>query len=199
MLINLIKKLILYLYKLIYTCKFIQILKMIDFELFNIVFDFMNDDEFMYSCSLVCKNDIFKKRRSNIYKTKRIQSLHNKINDYKDLEFDYDFDSTNKTQTHTLNMISVMASYLFLDGPLEPKYRGHSFIKYKHHKHYISTPTLRNLIEHPERSVMEILDFSERVKYKIRVYHSLCQIYRMPHVQKKLMKEHCPHAKALLY
>ena len=149
---------------------------MIDFELFNIVFDFMNDDEFMYSCSLVCKNDIFKKRRSNIYKTKRIQSLHNKINDYKDLEFDYDFDSTNKTQTHTLNMISVILPYLFSDGPLESKYRGHSFIKYKYYKHYINIPTLKNLIRHPEQSVKEILDFSERVKYKIRVYHSLCQI-----------------------
>ena len=34
---------------------------MIEFELFNIVFDFMNDNEFMYSCSLVCKDDTFKK------------------------------------------------------------------------------------------------------------------------------------------
>jgi len=172
---------------------------MIEFELFNIVFEFMNNDEFMYSCSLVCNNNIFKKRRNNIYKTKRIQSLHNKINDYKDLEFDYDFNSDDKTPTHTLNMIGVMASYLFLDGPLEPKYRGHKFIKYKHYKHYITTPTLRNLIEHPERSVREILDFSERVKYKMRVYHSLCQIYRMPHIQKKMMIKHCPHAKALIY
>ena len=73
---------------------------MIEFELFNIVFDFMNDDEFMYSCSLVCKDDIFKKRRTNIYKTRRIQSLHNKIIDYKELEFDYDFDA-NKKHKHT--------------------------------------------------------------------------------------------------
>ena len=172
---------------------------MIEFELFNIVFEFMNDDEFMYSCSLVCNNNIFKKRRNNIYKMKRIQSLHNKIIDYKDLEFDYDFNSDYKSPTHTLNMISVMASYLFLDGPLEPKYRGHKFVKYKHYKHYITTPTLRNLIEHPERSVREILDFSERVKYKMRVYHSLCQIYRMPPLQKKMMIKHCPHAKALIY
>ena len=172
---------------------------MIEFELFNIVFDYMNDDEYMYTCSLVCNNNIFKKRRNNIYKTKRIQSLHNKINDYKDMEFDCDFDSTDKTPTHTLNMISVMTSYLFLDGPLESKYRGHSFVKYKHYKHYITTPTLKNLIRHPERTVKEILEFSERVKYKMRVYHSLCQIYRLPPVQKKLMIEHCPHAKALIY
>lgn len=172
---------------------------MIEFELFNIVFDFMNDDEFMYSCSLVCKDDIFKKRRNNIYKTRRIQSLHNKIIDYKELEFDYDFDANNKTQTHTLNMIRVIMPYLFLDGPLEPKYRGHKFVKYIHHKRYITTPTLVNLIRHPERPVIEILDFSERVKYKMKVYHSLCQIYRLPPLQKKLMIEHCPHAKALIY
>ena len=172
---------------------------MIDFELFNIVFEFMNNDEFMYTCSLVCKNDIFKKRRSNIYKTKRIQSLHNKINDYKDLEIHYDFDPSDKTQTHTLNMISVMVPYLFLDGPLEPKYKGHSFVKYKHYKYYIKTPTLMNLIKYPQRSVMEILEISERVKYKIRVYHSLCQIYRLPPLQKKMLIKHYPHAKALIY
>lgn len=172
---------------------------MIEFELYNIVFDYMDDKEFMYSCSIVCNNDIFKKRRSNIYKNKRIQSLHDKLIDYKDLEFDYDFDSSNKSKTHTINMIRVLVPYLFLDGPLEQKYRGHSFEKYKHHKKYISTPTIINLIKHPNRFPSEILDFSENVKHKFIVYHSLCQIYRLPPLQKNIMIKHYPHAKALIY
>lgn len=172
---------------------------MIEFELFNIVFDYMNDDEFMYSCSITCNNDIFQKRRNNIYKTKRIQKLHNKIMDYKDLEFDYDFDSDNKTENHTLKMIGAMVPYLFLDGPLETKYRGHNFVKYKHYKKYISTPTLMNLIKYPDISPTDLLEFSERVKYKMSIYHSLCQIYRLPPLQKKMMIKHYPYAKALIY
>ena len=91
------------------------------------------------------------KKTSNIYKTTRIRSLHNKITDYKDLEFDYDFDPNNKTQTHTLNMIVIMP-YLFLDGPLNPN-MVIEFVKYIHHKEYITTPTLKNLIRHPKEQL----------------------------------------------
>ena len=93
-------------------------------------------------------------------------------------------------------MIRVILPYLFSDGPLESKYRGHKFVKYIHYKKYITTPTLVNLIRHPELPVNEILKFSERVKYKMNVYHSLCQIYRLPPLQKRLMIEHCPYAKS---
>lgn len=171
---------------------------MIEFDLFNIVFEYMNDNEFMYICSIICKNDIFQKRRNNIYKLKCIQSLHHKLMDYKDLDFDYDFDSNNKIKSHTLNMIRIMVQYLFLDGILEPKYKGHCFVKYKHYEQYVSTPTLMNLIKQTDLSPKELLDFSEKVK-KPRIYNSLCQIYRMPRLQRTMLIKHYPYAKALIY
>ena len=172
---------------------------MIEFELFNIIFDYMDDDEFMSTCSMVCNNNMFKKRRSKIYKYKRIESLNDKIIDFKDLEFDYDFDDTNKTMEYTFNTIRILSSYLLMDGLLEEKRRGHSFTKYKHYKYYISTPTMINIIRYPEHSPRDLLDFSDEVKQNIRFYQSLCQIYRMPPFQRNILKRHFRYAQALIY
>ena len=175
---------------------------MIEFELFNIIFDYMDDDEFMFTSSMVCNNNIFKKRRFNIYKSKRIKSLHDKIIYYnlnKDLEFDNDFDDSNKTLDNTFNTIRILSSYLLMDGLLGEKYRGHSFTKYKHYKYYISTPTMIELIRYPQHSPRNLLDFSDKVKQNTRFYQSLCQIYRMPPFQKNILKIHFRYAQALIY
>ena len=166
------------------------------YEFYNIIIDFIQDNDFIRSCSVCSKNKKSSSRRKQICIKYCSNSLHVRIQNFRFYDFDHAL--LDGQMRSTIKFLKQINHHLFCYSSYSNHNRSKNFEKIKIYRKYVYSPTIINIANFTSMKPSVILKFSETVK-QIRTEHSLCEIYRMNRNHKNCLLRHFRYAQALIY
>lgn len=165
-------------------------------EFYYIIINFIDDHNFMRSCSFCSKHKNLSSRRKEICRKYCSDSLHDKIQNFKLNDFDHVL--LDGRMRSTIKFLKLINHHLFCYSWYSNHKCSKNFKQIRIYKKYVYTPTIINIANFESMKPSVILEFGESVK-QIRNEHSICEIYRMNNSHKDCLLKHFRYAQALIY
>lgn len=151
---------------------------------------YLNDDEFL-KFAFLYKNNLYKKRLLLIQRKKSAKLLVSLLHEFKNFYFNELLQDikTGVVSIYKKEYLIDFISILFIKTNLNIK-KNENIQNLNLHKIVNSITTINEICSNSSN------EFYTKKKF---IYRKICPVYRMVYLNKKLMINNCPHAKALIY